>query len=65
MGKKAGALNDTICKKLAQAKGIITVMQATQGLEEGYGFAMQAVCELIDQADDAAVKLAQLAGVEA
>ena len=62
MGKKADKLNETLCEKLAHATGIITVMQATQGLDEHYGFALQAVIDLIHEADHAAAGLAELTG---
>jgi hypothetical protein len=62
MNKKADRLNETVVEKLAHAKSIIIVIQQTQGIDEHYGFALQAAVDLIAEADHAATGLAELAG---
>jgi hypothetical protein len=62
MSKKADKLNETLCKKLTNARGIVTIAQGYATDNEMFGFALQAALDLLDEVDDLAVGLAEMAG---
>jgi hypothetical protein len=59
--KKAVVLNQKLCEKLTNARGIVTLAQGAID-DEMFGFGMQAALDLLAEVDDLAAKLAHMVG---
>ncbi|MEK6594781.1 MAG: hypothetical protein AABZ67_17060 [Pseudomonadota bacterium] len=61
---KADTVSEALCDKLTNARGVVTIAQAYASDNEMFHYALQAALDLMQEADDLAAKLGQLAGAK-
>lgn len=59
---KAEKLNEALCNKLTNARGVVTLAQDYASGNEMFQFALQAALDLLLEVDDLAARLAKCAG---